>query len=1335
MKTFRHLLLFLFALSMADARAVTRSWTNTLGGDWFAFANWSPNGAPSGVDIANITNNGTYVVSIATGTVAVASINLGGASGTQTLALQTPNSVTTVGTVRANGILAMSSGALLGTWVIQPGGQLQFNTTANKFLDTLNLINQGTVTWNDGQLLNGGQPATVVSNGGQWLITSDNSFNAYSAQTNSPVWINAGLLRKTSGTGPSQINNFNFAYGAGGTVDAQSGTLRFGGNTNSTLAGNFTASSGAVVELSSGTYFDAGGVASGAGINRFSGTTLNLRTNIISGLLLVGGSVVLGPNFQNAGAITNLTLDGATLSGSNRISGTFTVNSGVLPGALLVQPGSQLQFNTPANKFLDSLNLVNQGTVTWNDGQLLNGGQPATVVSNGGQWLITSDNSFNAYSAQTNTPVWINSGLLRKTSGTGNSQINNFNFAFNATGTVDAQSGTLHFGGGTNNTLAGSITASAGATVDFSSGTYYDSGATASGAGTRRFSGTTFNLRTNAIPGLLLAAGSVVLGPNFQNAGAITNLTLDGATLSGSNRVSGTFAVNSGVLPGTLVVQPGGQLQLNTTANKFLDSLNLINQGTVTWNDGQLLNGGQPATVISNGGQWLITSDNSFNAYSAQTNTPVWINSGLLRKTGGTGTSQINNFNFAYGAGGTVDAQSGTLHFGGGTNNTLAGSFTASSAAVVDLSSGTYFDAGGTASGAGINRFSGTTLNLRTNIIPGLLLAGGSVVLGPNFQNGGAITNLTLDGATLSGSNRVSGTFIVNSGVLPGALVVQPLGQLQFNTSANKFLDSLNLINQGTVTWNNGQLLNGGQPATVVSNGGQWLITSDNSFNAYSAQTNTPVWLNFGLLRKTSGVGVSQINNFNFAFNAGGTVDAQSGTLHFGGGTNNTLAGSFTASSGAVVDLSSGTYFDAGGVASGSGIDRFSGTTLNLRTNIIPGLLLAGGSVVLGPNFQNAGAITNLTLDGATLSGSNRVSGTLTANSGVLPGTLVVQPSGQLQLNTPANKFLDSLNLINQGTVTWNDGQLLNGGQPATIVSNGGQWLITSDNSFNAYSAQTNSPVWINSGLLRKTNGVGNSQINNFNFNNQSSGVVQSDTGTMFLPSLITNSAGTLRLNGGKIQSGGTYTITGGILEGAGSFGANSITGGILSPGQGGSGLITFASGLNLGAGATLSMAGTGTTPGSQYDQLSVIGGVSLGNATLQVTSLPTVAPGTVFVLIDNDGSDPVTGTFSGLPENAMITVSGQPFRIHYAGGSGNDVTLVRASGAAGATLSGTTYTNGTFLLSGAGSNTVIYSVQATTNFVQWTNIGFATGGVSGAFTFSDTNAFRFRYRYYRTTN
>lgn len=109
---------------------------------------WSPNGVPGGTDVANITNNGTYTVNILNAPLTIATINLGAASGTQTLLSGNGSNlaITNVGTVRANGVLDMSSGTMLGSLVILPGGQLQFNTTGNKFLNSLNLINQGTLT-------------------------------------------------------------------------------------------------------------------------------------------------------------------------------------------------------------------------------------------------------------------------------------------------------------------------------------------------------------------------------------------------------------------------------------------------------------------------------------------------------------------------------------------------------------------------------------------------------------------------------------------------------------------------------------------------------------------------------------------------------------------------------------------------------------------------------------------------------------------------------------------------------------------------------------------------------------------------------------------------------------------------------------------------------------------------------------------------------------------------------------------------------------------------------------------------------------------------------------
>jgi hypothetical protein len=84
-------------------------------------------------------------------------------------------------------------------------------------------------------------------------------------------------------------------------------------------------------------------------------------------------------------------------------------------------------------------------------------------------------------------------------------------------------------------------------------------------------------------------------------------------------------------------------------------------------------------------------------------------------------------------------------------------------------------------------------------------------------------------------------------------------------------------------------------------------------------------------------------------------------------------------------------------------------------------------------------------------------------------------------------------------------------------------------------------------------------------------------------------------------------------------------------------------------------------------DSLAVQGAVALNNASLSVVGLfsSTAVAGTSFRIIDNDGTDPVSGTFAGLPEGATVVAQAvggnqaQFYRITYAGGSNsNDVVL-----------------------------------------------------------------------------
>src|SRR5262249_41898785 len=72
--------------------------------------------------------------------------------------------------------------------------------------------------------------------------------------------------------------------------------------------------------------------------------------------------------------------------------------------------------------------------------------------------------------------------------------------------------------------------------------------------------------------------------------------------------------------------------------------------------------------------------------------------------------------------------------------------------------------------------------------------------------------------------------------------------------------------------------------------------------------------------------------------------------------------------------------------------------------------------------------------------------------------------------------------------------------------------------------------------------------------------------------------------------------------------------------------------------------------------QVQVSGAVTIaGTLTLNLLS-GSISAGQSFTLIDNDGSDAVNGTFSGLPEGATVTLAPYHLRISYAGGDGNDV-------------------------------------------------------------------------------
>ncbi|MBI5385683.1 MAG: autotransporter-associated beta strand repeat-containing protein [Verrucomicrobia bacterium] len=165
--------------------------------------------------------------------------------------------------------------------------------------------------------------------------------------------------------------------------------------------------------------------------------------------------------------------------------------------------------------------------------------------------------------------------------------------------------------------------------------------------------------------------------------------------------------------------------------------------------------------------------------------------------------------------------------------------------------------------------------------------------------------------------------------------------------------------------------------------------------------------------------------------------------------------------------------------------------------------------------------------------------------------------------------------------------------------------------------------------------------------------------GTNTYTGTTTLAAGTLTVEGLQPQSA-IQINAGTAFRGSGTVGPITLNGGPSTIAPGNSPGILTCGNFNadaLGSG-TLQIELNGTTPGSGHDQLDVRGTVNLTGITLDAFLGFASAPNDQFTLIANDDTDAVTGTFTGLPQNAKLFIGTELFEINYAGGTANDVVL-----------------------------------------------------------------------------
>ena len=356
-------------------------------------------------------------------------------------------------------------------------------------------------------------------------------------------------------------------------------------------------------------------------------------------------------------------------------------------------------------------------------------------------------------------------------------------------------------------------------------------------------------------------------------------------------------------------------------------------------------------------------------------------------------------------------------------------------------------------------------------------------------------------------------------------------------------------------------------------------------------------------------------------FGAGGNGGSGIVVVRYKGASAGT-GGTVTAGAGTAAGYTLHTFTSTGA----SALD-FSGLNLNSRLGAVENGVISGSG---GLTFSGPG---KLTLGGAnTFTGDTRVgSGTLSLNhSNALAGSTLNMASsddGTVAFGLTGN------NTYNIGGITGSK-NLAIGGNVLSVGAN---------NANSTYSGQVSGI-----GSLTKS---GTSTLTMSGASSYTGATVVSD--------------GLLVVNGSISTSILTTIQSGATLGGSGAVGALTVqAGGTVAPGNS-PGILSTG---NYNQAGTLSLELNGTLAGAEYDQVNVSGTVNLSGLLTATVGYTPVNDQLLFIL-NNDGSDAITGTFSGLDDLDTIDLGGYQWRIsytaNYAGSNtgtftgGNDIALM----------------------------------------------------------------------------
>ena len=1010
------------------------------------------------------------------------------------------------------------------------------------------------------------------------------------------------------------------------------------------------------------------------------GTSITLTGDVTGAQLsfLIGDVNQLVVGDSGAGTSQSMKFEGTSeflLTGGVSASGieSIEVKNGISTGTsdINLQANHSLQISASLTTTLGDIILTTTGGASANQMGLVVSGATVVVSTAGGDITLNgtaSGTTNNLHGVVVDTGAKILSGDDGTTFGsiniTGQGSTlatGNYNFGVWLDGTNTTIQTT---GGNISMTGTGGGTGSSGGNF----GTVISAAASvqAGGAGTVQLTG----------HGNATSTGGGNMGVRVEGVG--TKVTTAGGDISvqGTGGGTGSGGYNHGVIVvDGGVIQSGGTGLLQVTGVGGVNDKGANNYGVfVSSNYARITSSGGSIQVTGTGGG---SGSGSYN-YGVKVAATGNITSGtdgnvtIIGTAGGSATSSTG-FNIgvlAIDSGMLLAQGTGSLSVTGNGGPNSGGNY--NHGVLIGYSSLVQAGSGGiTITGTKTNGSTSFGIGMDQNVSATTANTGGSISLIANglFLGTGATvkttgstivtssTNITGTGDIIANSLAISAAtgLDVDTQVTTLASVSSTTGDITIDQTGNLELPAINatgnltVVASGSVTQKASTALTVAGNTSITAGTSIQLNASANDFTGAVALKNTGA-NNVSIVDANAIVlGASSLGSGSFSVQADGI--SQSGAI-----VQESKAGptSLNAGNGILTLFLGGNDF-TGAVSlsnSGSGVIQIADANQLLLDNIVAG----GGftayamSAISSTSAGSMQAGSNINLTGSSL-GTNDQPLVIASASGVNAETTA---DGGIFLKAMSNPI--GLNLVDagEGTITLKGGDFVSQGDhvfqdTSSVNLDGGAWNL--DGHLETVAAILGgSNLQLGAGTLTLN---GSSADTYAGVISGTGALVRAGSGSTTLQGSNTYT-GTTTISGGMVvlaaNQSGNYLVDGGSLQGSATIGNLEVRVGSVSPG------VISGKDITLSANAVVHL----NIHGSTVDQLLAAGTVNLANAVLNISAISQASAGSELILVNNDGTDAVVGTFQGITNQQLVNIQGVNYRIRYDGGDGNDVSITR---------------------------------------------------------------------------